>query len=397
MPHIKFRKGRLMQNFVFEIPTKVIFGKGQIAKIGAEAGRFGRKVLLVYGLGSIKKNGVYDQVIASLKSAGVSVTEFPGVKSNPVLSHALKGIALAREKEVDAILGVGGGSVIDTAKTIAAGVKADHDVWDFFTNKKEIVSALPVLTVLTMAASASEMNHAAVITREEGLQKFSTRSPHLRPRVSILDPTVLFSIPSNYSAYSAVDAITHMLEVYFNNEEPDSPFQDRLVQSFLRTIMECTEAILREPDNYKARADFMWTTTWAFNGFIAAGLGRVTYPSHLIEHSLSAIYDIAHGAGLSVVLPGWMRYALKKNTPKMAQLAREVFLIGGDDEKAAAEGIERLKNWFSAIGCPTSLSGAGIPERDIDKIAENAVCLAGTWQLPEYTREVIAGILRNCR
>jgi alcohol dehydrogenase YqhD (iron-dependent ADH family) len=387
-----------MQNFIFENPTKIIFGQGQISRAGKEVARFGRTVLLVYGLESIKKNGVYDQVTASLREAGLNIVEFPGVKSNPMLSHTLKGIALARERQVDVILAVGGGSVIDTAKTIAAGVKADHDVWDFFTYKKPIQSALPVLTVLTLAASASEMNAAAVMTREEGLQKFSIRSPHIQPRVSILDPTALFTLRPAYSAYSAVDAITHMLEPYFNNTEPDSRFQDRLVEGLIQTIMESTEIILKEPANYSARADMMWATTWAFNGLTSAGMGLISLPVHMIEHSLSAIYDVAHGAGLSIVLPGWMQYTLDRNARKLARLAREIFLISEKDERLAAiAGIGQFKAWFAAIGSPTSLKEAGIPNEDIDKIAENAAVLAQVWQLKDYTREVITEILRQCR
>ena len=387
-----------MQNFIFENPTKIIFGQGQISRTGKEVARFGRTVLLVYGQESIKKNGIYDQVTASLREAGLTIVEFPGVKSNPVLSYTLKGIALAREKQVDVCLAVGGGSVIDTAKTIAAGVKAEHDVWDFFTYKKPVQSALPVLTVLTLAASASEMNAAAVMTRDEGLQKFSFRSLHIQPRVSILDPTALFTLPATYSAYSAVDAIAHMLEPYFNNTEPDSPFQDRLVEGLMRTIMDSTEIILKEPANYPARADMMWATTWAFNGLTSAGMGLISLPVHMIEHSLSAIYDIAHGAGLSIVLPGWMQYTLDRNARKLARLAREIFQISEtDDSRAAIAGIGRLKAWFAAIGSPTSLKEAGISEEDIDRIAENASVLAQVWQLKDYTREVIAEILQKCR
>jgi hypothetical protein len=387
-----------MQNFIFENPTKIIFGQGQISRAGKEVARFGRTVLLVYGLESIKKNGIYDQVTASLREAGLNIVEFPGVKSNPVLSHTLKGIALAREKQAEVCLAVGGGSVIDTAKTIAAGVKADHDVWDFFIYKKPILSALPVLTVLTLAASASEMNAAAVMMREEGLQKFSFRSPHIQPRVSILDPTALFTLSPAYSAYSAVDAIAHMLESYFNNTEPDSPFQDRLVEGIMRTIMESTEIILKKPDDYPARANMMWATTWAFNGLTSAGMGMISLPAHMIEHSLSAIYDIAHGAGLSIVLPGWMHYTLDRNLRKLSRLAREIFQISETDDRfAAIAGIERLKAWFAAIGSPTSLKDAGIPEEDIDKIAENAAALAQVWQLKAYNSEIIAEILRQCR
>jgi len=387
-----------MQNFIFENPTKIIFGQGQISRAGKEVARFGRTVLLVYGLESIKKNGIYDQVTASLREAGLTIVEFPGVKSNPVLSHTLKGIALAREKQADVVLAVGGGSVIDTAKTIAAGVKVDHDVWDLFTYKKPIQSALPVLTVLTLSASASEMNAAAVMTREEGLQKFSIRSLHIQPRVSILDPTALFTLSPAYSAYSAVDAIAHMLESYFNNTEPDSPMQDRLVEGLMRTIMERTEIILKEPDNYAARADMMWATTWAFNGLTSAGMGAISLPVHMIEHSLSAIYDVAHGAGLSIVMPAWMHYTLDRNARKLARLAREIFQISGRDERLAAiAGIERLKTWFNDICSPTSLKDVGIHDEDIDKIAENAAVLAQVWQLKDYTKEIIADILRQCR
>jgi alcohol dehydrogenase YqhD (iron-dependent ADH family) len=387
-----------MQNFIFENPTKIIFGQGQISRAGKEVARFGRKVLLVYGLESIKKNGIYDQVMSSLRDAGLNIVEFPGAKSNPVLSHTLKGITLARDEQVEVVLAIGGGSVIDTAKTIAAGFRADHDVWDFFTYKKPIQSALPVLTVLTLAASASEMNAAAVMTREDGLQKFSIRSPHIQPRVSILDPTALFTLSPAYSAYSAVDAIAHMLEPYFNNTEPDSLLQDRLVEGLMRTIMESTEIILKEPTNYPARANMMWATTWAFNGLTSAGMGMISLPVHMIEHSLSAIYDIAHGAGLSIVLPGWMQYTLDRNVSKIARLAREIFQISETDGRLAAiAGIERLKVWFDAIGSPTTLKGAGIPEEDIDKIADNAAVLARVWQLKDYTREVIAEILQKCR
>jgi alcohol dehydrogenase YqhD (iron-dependent ADH family) len=386
-----------MQNFIFENPTKIIFGQGQISRTGTEVARFGQKVLLVYGLESIKKNGIYDQVTASLRETGLALVDFPGARSNPVLSHALKGVALAREEAVDVILAVGGGSVIDTAKTIAAGVKADHDVWDFFTYKKAIRSALPLVTVLTLSASASEMNAAAVMTREEGRNKFSIRSPHIQPRTSILDPMTLFSLSPAYSAYSAVDAITHMLEPYFTNTEPDSPLQDRLVEGFTKTIMESTAIILKDPANYPARANMMWATTLAFNGLTSAGMGVIGLPVHMIEHSLSALFDIAHGAGLSIVLPGWMTWSLNRNAGKLARLAREIFNVaGGDDKTAAREGIGRLKAWFAAIGSPVTLREVNIPERDIEKIAENAFVLAQVWQLKDYSKEVIADILKHC-
>jgi alcohol dehydrogenase YqhD (iron-dependent ADH family) len=387
-----------MQNFIFENPTKIIFGQGQIKRIGSEILRFGKKVLIVYGMGSVKENGVYDQVAASLKEAGVAYTELSGVRSNPVLSKAKEGIELARREKIEVILAVGGGSVIDTAKTIAAGVKVDHDVWDFFTYKQIIKDALPVLTVLTLSASASEMNSAAVITNEEGARKFSIRSPFIQPRTSIMDPSVLYSLSAAYSAYSAVDAITHMLEGYFNNTEPFSPLQDRLVESFMKTVMESTEKILEEPDDYTSRANMMWATTLAFNGLTTAGMGQVSFPAHMIEHSLSALYDIAHGAGLSIVLPGWMSYMAGKNPARFACFARQMFnVVNADDHRAAGEGIAALKKWFGKAGSPTSLKEANIPESEIPKISENAYALAQVWGLKIYTREIITDILTLCR
>ncbi|MCD6153515.1 MAG: iron-containing alcohol dehydrogenase [Syntrophobacterales bacterium] len=388
-----------MQNFIFYNPTRIIFGQGMITNIGNEVRQFGTRVLLVYGQGSIKKYGIYDQVISSLNDAKLATVEFPGVKSNPVLSHALKGIELARNEDVDVILAVGGGSVIDTAKTIAVGVKAgpDDDIWEFFTYKKKIRDALPVLTVVTISASASEMNPAAVITKEEDAQKFSIRSPLIQPKTSILDPTALFSLSPAYSAYSAVDMITHMLEGYFNNSEHDSPLQNRLVEGIMKTVMESTEVILNDPENYNARANIMWSATLAFNGLTTAGMGAISLPAHMIEHSLSALYNIAHGAGLGITLPGWMKYAVHKNPVKFARLGREIFAIEKtDDLTAGVEGIDRLKRWFSLIGSPTSLQEADIPGDDIDTIAENAAALARLWGLKDYTREVISEILHLC-
>ena len=387
-----------MQNFVFENPTRVIFGKGSIARIGQELKRFGSKALMVYGSGSIKKNGVYDQVVASLKEAQVPWVEFAGVRSNPFLSKVLEGIEVAKKEQVDMILAVGGGSVIDTAKTIACGVKADHDIWDFFTYKKPVRGALPILTILTISASASEMNAAAVITKEETCQKFSIRTPFIQPKVSIMDPCVLSTLSDAYTAYSAADAVTHMLEGYFNNTEPAGVLQDRLVESLMRTLMEATEICLKDPADYSARANFMWSATLGFNGLTTAGMGIVGYPAHMIEHSLSAMYDVPHGAGLSIVLPAWMTWASRKNPAKFARLAREVFGVKiKDDAKAAARGISKLKSWFVSIKTPVKLREVNIPGKDIGKIAENAVMLAETWKLSGYTKEVIADILKLCK
>jgi len=387
-----------MQNFVFENPTKIVFGKDQIKETGSEVRKFGRKVLMVYGQGSIKKSGVYDQVVASLREAGLEIVEFPGVRSNPVLSHALKGIDIAKKEGVDVVLAVGGGSVMDTAKTIAVGAKTDDDVWEYFVRTKTIQDALPLLTVVTLSASASEMNPAAVITREDGAKKYSFKSPFAQPKTSILDPAALFTLSPAYSAYSAVDAIAHMLEPYFKNTEPNSLLQDRLVEGLVKTVMESAEAILKDPADYDARANMMWAAILGFNGITTAGMGGISLPAHMMEHSLSALYDIAHGAGLSIILPGWMRYTVEKGPAKFARLGREIFGIEEkDDLKAGVAGIARLKEWFASIGSPVSLGEAQIPEQDIGKIAENAYALAQVWGLKDYTEEVIADILKLCK
>jgi alcohol dehydrogenase YqhD (iron-dependent ADH family) len=387
-----------MQNFIFHIPTKIIFGKDQIRKIGKETGRYGKKALLVYGMSSIIKNGIYEKVTASLKEAGISFVDFPGVKSNPILSHVRSGIELARREQVDVVLAVGGGSVIDSAKAIAAGVLVDHDVWDFFTFSKPVKAALPILTVVTVSASASEMNNGAVLTKEDSGSKYGTFSPLFLPKVSILDPTALFSLDARYSAYSTIDIITHMLEGYFNNSEPSCLLQDRLVEGLMKTVMESIEKILKEPDDYNARADIMWGAVLGFNGLTTAGLGITSFPAHMIEHSLSALYNIPHGAGLSIVLPAWMSYSLEAKKDRIARMAREVFYVQDKNPlQAAKKGVSGLTSWFKSIGCPVSLSEANIPEEDIEKIADNAATLARLWMMNSYTRDIIIEILKKAR
>lgn len=386
-----------MQNFTFLNPTKIVFGKDTIKTVGKEARAFGQKALLVYGRSSIKRSGVYDKVVASLKDAGVEVVEYADVKSNPVLSHAREGIELARSKGVELIVAVGGGSVIDESKSIAAGVKGEADVWDYYAGTAAIRGALPLLVVLTLAATGSEMNNGAVLTNEDTLQKFNIGSPHLFPKVSILDPTATFTVPARYTAYSAADAITHLLEGYFTSTDPETPIQDRFVESLVETIMASTERILKDPEDYEARASMMWAATWALNGFPTAGIGMYGFPNHMIEHSLSALYDVPHGAGLSVVLPAWMSYAARSAPDKFARFAARVFGIHGQSSKEAAEkGVQALKDWFTRVDTPTRLASFDISEDDVHRIAENATMLAKKWRLTAYTKDVIAEILRLC-
>jgi alcohol dehydrogenase YqhD (iron-dependent ADH family) len=386
-----------MKNFVFHNPTKILFGKDTIPSIGDETAALGKKALMVYGEGSIRKNGIYDQVTNSLRDADVTIVEHGGVKSNPVLSHVHQGIKLAKENDVDVIVAVGGGSVLDSAKAISAGALVEHDVWKFFIGKKSIKDALPLTCVLTLAASGSEMNSGMVVTNEETKQKFGFANKYLFPKVSILDPVATFTVSPQYTAYGAVDAIAHVLEFYFTHQEPYTPVQDHFMEGLVKSTMDSCDRVLINPEDYDARADLMWAATLALNGLTGAGLGKVGFPMHMIEHSISALYNVAHGAGLSVVIPGWMIYQAQRTPEKFAQFAEQVFGITSEPmEKRVAEGIQALLSWFIKVKSPTNLTALNISVQDIPKIAENAVGLAKVWQMKDYTQEKIEEILRLC-
>ena len=381
-----------MQNFTFYNPTRIIFGKGSISQLGAEAFRAGKTALLVYGGGSIKKNGVYDAVAAGLAAAGITVTEHSGVKPNPVLSHAREGVKKAKENKCDMIIAAGGGSVIDESKAIAAGAKYDGDLWDFFTGKAGVKDALPLFTVLTIPATGSEMNAGCVLTNEATKQKFSTGSPRLFPRVSLLDPETTLTLPSAQVANGAVDALAHLIEGYFSTTDRDAVVTDELVQALARSVVASTERILRDPNDYNARASMMWSATLALNGLQSPGYGGISFANHAIEHSLSALYDIAHGAGMAIVMPAWFKYHLEKAGPeRLEKFGGAVFGV-----KTANGTITAFEEWFRKIGAPTRLSDAAIPAGDIPKIAENAMELIKLWKI-NYTRPEIEQILQQAK
>ncbi len=386
-----------MQNFVFHNPTKILFGKGKIAEIGEETVQYGKKVLLVYGCGSVKKSGLLDKVKDSLTEAGAIISEHGGVQSNPLLSHTHSGIAIAKKDKCNVVCAVGGGSVLDEAKAICAGSLVDHDVWKFFTGKKSIKATLPLTTVLTLAASGSEMNSGMVITNDSTTQKFGFGNKHLFPKTSILDPSCTCSVPADYTAYGAVDAISHVLEFYFTREDSCTPVQDRLMEGLVINAMESCDRVLKRADDYQARADLMWTATLALNGLTAAGLGKVGFPMHMIEHSLSAFYNIAHGAGLSAIIPGWMKFRAASQPQRFAQFAERVFDIrNGSMQQKAANGIEALESWFCRVKSPTTLTDLEISAEEIPKIADNAVALAKVWRMREYNQQIIESVLINC-
>ena len=380
-----------MNDFKYHNPTKVEFGKAKENNIGLYIKEANiKKVLLVYGTGSIKKSGLYEKIINSLREHDIAYEELADVVSNPLLSRVNDGIKIAKETKVEAVLGVGGGSVVDSAKAIAAGALYDGDVWDFFIHKAEITAALPVFTVMTLSAAASEMNGNSVVMKDETKEKFSIASIHVNPRLSVVNPELMATVSPEYLAYSAVDIIAHSIEVYFTATDHPN-FNSRIVESIIKTVMETTEILLANPNDYDARAEFAWVSIQGLNGLTPAGTAGGSFPNHMIEHSLSALYNVAHGAGLAVVIPAWMKWHKNQNIKQYERFSKEIF-----NESSADKGIDLLEAWFAKIGAPVSLSDANIPRDEIKEIAINANGTAKVWGMSaEYSVETIVEILEK--
>ncbi|MEW5951276.1 MAG: iron-containing alcohol dehydrogenase [Elusimicrobia bacterium] len=364
-----------MENFAYSNPVKILFGKSMINRIGKEASSFGKKALLVYGKSSIKSNGVYDQIVKSLQKASIEFEEHPGVKPNPIISHAREGVKKARETGCDLIIAAGGGSVIDEAKAIAAGIHYQGDLWDFFIGKAKINSALPLITVLTIPATGSEMNSGFVVTNEETKQKYSAGSFYSFPKVSILDPETGYSLPKEQTAYGASDAVAHLLEGYLTTCDEDSEITDNYVFAVFKTIISSCERIFKDPKDYNARASMMWAATLALNGQQALGYKNISFPNHAIEHSLSALYDMPHGLGLAIIIPAYMKHNISKISKRLAKLGGNVFKVSKDTET-----IKAYENWLRKdLNLKTKLSENSIPREDFSKIADNADGLIKLW------------------
>ena len=361
-----------MENFTFYAPTYFAFGNGEEKNTGALVRRFGgSRVLLVMGGGSVKKIDAYDAVTASLKKADLPFVELSGVQPNPRRGKVYEGIDLVRRENLDFILALGGGSVIDTAKAIAFGAVYEGDFWEVFTGMGDMPEApLPIGTVLTIAAAGSEGSPNCVITQEEGNLKWGApKSDALRPKFSVLNPRFTCSLPPYQTACGAVDIMAHICERYFSNT-PSVGLTDRLCEALLKTVLEAAPKALANPMDYQARADLMWAGTLAHNNSCAVGR-RQDWASHQIEHELSAYYDCAHGAGLAVVMPAWMTYVMPTNPARFARFAVEVFgceLDPLDVERTAKEGIQRLKSFFRLLGMPTTLTELGGRTEDIPAI-----------------------------
>lgn len=360
-----------MNNFTYWAPTKYVFGRDAENRVGQLAGEFGgRKVLLVYGGGSVVRSGLLERVKSALDLSGIKHMEMGGIRPNPTDDRVYEGIDIVRSNDIDMLIAVGGGSVIDTAKGIACGAPYEGDFWDFYCGKKIVDKALPVGVVLTIPAAGSEGSGNSVITKLDGLIKLSLRTEHwLRPRFSVMNPELTFTLPPYQTACGIVDMMAHIFERYFTNT-PDCEVTDRVAEGVLKSIMAEGRKVIDNPTDYEARANVMWAATLAHNGI--CGTGRVEdWSSHFIEHELSAVYDVAHGAGLSVVVPAWMRYVAERNVGKVAQFARRVMDVTAvDDHTAALEGIERLRTFYHSIGMPLSFTELGIGEPDIPRLVE---------------------------
>lgn len=362
-----------MNNFVYHNATKIIFGRDTHKDVGKEVSKHAKKVLLHYGSLSIKANGVYDEVVTSLKSSGVDFIELSGVKPNPRLSLVYEGIEICKTNDIDFILAVGGGSVIDSAKAIALGSCHDCDVWDFFVNGKEAQNALPIGVVLTIPAAGSETSNGTVITNEDGWMKRPYGHQELGPKFAIMNPQICFTLPVYQVICGASDIMAHIMERYFTNTV-NTDLTDRLCEATMKTVMNNVKKVLKNREDYNAWAEVMWAGTIAHNNLLGTGREE-DWASHMIEHELSAMYDIAHGAGLSIVFPAWMKYVHKTNVKRFVQFAARVFdldIANGNHEDIAMEGIEKLVSFYKEIGLPTKLSHAGIDDKDFEEMASKA-------------------------
>lgn len=367
-----------MNNFVYDIPVKVYFGENQLEHLGQELRRYGQRVLLTYGGGSIKKTGLYDAVTAEIRKAGLELFELSGIAPNPKIDSVREGAALCKKEHIDVILAVGGGSTLDASKYIAAGACVDFDPWDFFSKRAPIQQALPLLTVLTHAATGSEMDAGGVISNPETQDKIGRLDPHLLPKVSFLDPTVTYTVSPYQTACGAADMLNHILEVYFNME-PDLYLLDCFMEGMMKTVVKYAPVAMKEPENYEARANLMWTSSWAINGF-AVGGKRQAWSCHPMEHELSAIYDITHGLGLAILTPRWLEYCLDETTvSRYYQYGVNVFGIDPalPPMTVARESIQRTADFlFRTLGLASTLTEVGIQKKDFPVMAKKA-CAGG--------------------
>ena len=388
-----------MNNFVFQNTTKIYFGKGQLVHLADELKQYGTRVLLTYGGGSIKRIGLYDSIVSSLNESGFTVFELPGVEPNPRHTTVNKGADICKKENIDVLLAVGGGSTIDCTKAIAAAAYYEGDAWDLVKQKVPVTKALPILTVLTLSATGSEMDCGGVISNMETNQKIGLVHPLLQPKVSFLDPEYTYSVSRFQTACGSVDIISHIFDCNYFTAGDKMDMMSRIQEEVIRTVIKYAPIALEQPENYEARANLMWASSWALNRFLDNGI--IQAPTcHMIEHELSAFYDITHGLGLAIITPRWMEYILDETTaPQIKKFGVNIFGVEDNlsDMDGAKETIHRLSDFlFKKLGLQSRLSEVGIDDRNFSIMAEKA-CAGGTLKgYKTLTPKDVEAIFRMC-
>ena len=365
-----------MKDFIFQNTTKIYFGQNQLEHLGEEVKNFGKKVLLVYGGGSIKRIGLYGKVIAELKKVGMEIFELAGVEPNPRHTTVNRGAAICKENKIDVLLAVGGGSTIDCTKAIAAAYYYDGDGWDLVTGKAQVTNALPICTVLTIAATGSEMDCGGVISNIDTNEKLAIVHPLLFPKVSFLDPTNTFSVSAYQTACGSADILSHLFDVYyFADDEGKMDMIDRIIEEIIKTVVKFAPIAIKDPKNYEARANLMWAASWALNGFL--GTGTMQFPTcHMIEHELSAFHDITHGHGLAIITPHWMKHILNEKTaPQFKKFGVNIFGVDKNlsDMDGANEAIKKFSEFlFETLGLKNKLSDLNVDDKYFADMARKA-------------------------
>lgn len=363
-----------MNDFIYDIPVKVYFGKNQLSHLGPELRKYGTRVLMTYGGGSIKKIGLYDQVKAEIEKAGLELFELSGIEPNPRIDSVRKGAQICKEKKIDVLLAVGGGSTLDATKYMAAGACVDFDPWKFLSEWAPIEKALPVVTILTLSATGSEMDAGGVISNPETQDKIGRVARPLLPKASFLDPTLTYTVSPYQTACGSADMLNHIMEVYFDTEQ-DLYMLDTFMEGLMKTIIKYTPVALKNPENYEARANLMWASSWAINGFINGGRLQ-PWSCHPMEHELSAIYDITHGLGLAILTPRWLKYCLDNSTvSRYYQFGVNVFGIDPslDPLTVAQKSIDMLSDFlFGTLGLKSTFTEIGIDDKNFAHMAKKA-------------------------
>lgn len=388
-----------MYNFTFQNTTKICFGENQLVHLGEELKHYGTRVLLTYGGGSIKKIGLYDKIMEELKKAGLTVFELSGIEPNPRHTTVNRGAELCKKEKIDVLLAVGGGSTIDCSKVIAAATFYDGNSWDLVTHKAPVTKALPLLTVLTLAATGSEMDAGGVISNMDTNEKYGLMHPLLQPKVSFLDPANTYSVSEFQTACGSADIMAHVFDVFYFTATEKIDMIDRVMEDVIKTVVKYAPIAVKEPENYQARANLMWASTWALNGFLTSG-GFQAASCHAMEHELSAFYDITHGLGLAILMPRWMEYILDESTaPQFKKFGVNVFGVDTSlsDMEGAKRAIASLSDFlFKELGLTSTLTEIGIDDANFKTMAKKA-CGGDVLQgFKHLTPKDVENIFRMC-